>query len=180
MGSAIVVSLRPLIHLIKIGGLTPISLNHLSSWFCGPPICASNLSLVPLKCQGGRESVYLLAMDFPWNVPFSVHPAYVACFDRRWLRSIYFLAGCGDPTCWYTSIMGQVAVSTKAATYVDACKHTNRSKIRSLLWLTFSPMLRNASRCFVDNGKEENKLHHQDHTRAGRNIWMNWIDSFHK
>lgn len=79
----ILVSLQPPIHLIKIGGLTPISLNHLSSWVCGPPICASNLSPVSLKCQCGGASMYLLAMDFPWNAPFSVHPAYVACFDRR-------------------------------------------------------------------------------------------------
>lgn len=83
VSSIIVVSLQPPIHLIKIGGLTPISLNHLSSWFCGPPICASNLSLVPLKCQRGGASMYLLAMDFPWNAPFSVYPAFVACFDRR-------------------------------------------------------------------------------------------------
>lgn len=81
--SFILVSLQPLIHLIKIGGLTPISLNHLSSWFCGPPMCASNLSLVSLKCQCGGASMFLLAMDFPWNAPFSVHPAYVACFNRR-------------------------------------------------------------------------------------------------
>lgn len=82
VSSVIMVSLQPQIHLIKTGGLTPISLNHLSSWFCGPPICSSNLSLVPLKCQCGGASVYLLAMDFPWNVTFSVSPAYVACFDR--------------------------------------------------------------------------------------------------
>lgn len=81
VSSISVVSLQPPTHLIKIGGLTPISLNHLSSWFCGPPICASNLSLVSLKCQCGGASMYLLAMDFPWNVPFSVYP--VACFDRQ-------------------------------------------------------------------------------------------------
>lgn len=73
--SVIVMSLQPPIHLTKIGGLTPISLSHLSSWFSGPPICVSNLSLVPLKCQCRGASMYLLAMDFPWNVPFSVHPA---------------------------------------------------------------------------------------------------------
>lgn len=51
VSSFIAMSPQPQIDLIKIGGLTPISLDHLSSWFCGPPRCASNLSLVSLKCQ---------------------------------------------------------------------------------------------------------------------------------
>lgn len=130
VSSIIVVSLQPPIHLIKIGGLTPISLNHLSSWFCGPPICASNLSLVPLKCQCGEASMYLLAMDFPWNAPFSVHPAYVACFDRQWLWSIYFPAGCGSPTCWYTTIVRRVAVSSEAVTHTCWRTQTHSQSIR--------------------------------------------------
>lgn len=173
VSSVIVVSLQPPIHLIKIGGLTPISLNHLSSWFCGPPICVSNLSLVHLKCQCGGASMYLLAMDFPWNVPFSVRPEYVACFDRQWLWSIYFLAGCGDPTCWYTTIVRWVAVSTEAVTHVDAFKHTIKSirlnKIRSDLWLTFRPMLKAALRCFIDNGNIKNELDHQNIENSASN-----------
>lgn len=99
----------------------------------GPPICASNLSLVPLKCKSRRASLYLLAMDFPWNAPFSFHPAYVACFDRRWLRSIYFPAGCGNPTCWYTTTERQFAVSIKLwVTWVDVFEHQHTvTEIRS-------------------------------------------------
>lgn len=129
--SSVLVSLQPLIHLIKIGGLTPISLNHLSSWFSGPPMCASNLSLVSLKCQCGGASMFLLAMDFPWNAPFSVHPAYVACFNRRWLWSIYFPTGCGNSTCWYTTIVRPAAVLLKLwLTHVDAHKHQHTLSIR--------------------------------------------------
>lgn len=113
----ILMSLQPPVDSIKIGGLTPIYLHHLSSRFCGPPICSSNLSLVSLKCQGRGVSMYLLAMDFPWNAPFSVHPAYVACFDRPWLPSIYFPTGCGNPTCWYTTILRWVALSLEAMTH---------------------------------------------------------------
>lgn len=116
----------PPIHQMKIGGLTPISLNHLSSRFCGPPICASNLSLVSLKCQCRGASMYLLAMDFPWNAAFSVQPAYVACFDRRWLWSIYFPSGCGNPTCWYTTIVRRVTESCDS--HVDSQTYPHKHK----------------------------------------------------
>lgn len=93
--SFIVVPLQPPIHLIKIGGLTPISLNHLSSWFCGPPICSSNLSLVSLKCQCGGVNMYLLAMDFPWNAPFSVHPTTLPVLIGGDYGVFVFLLGVG-------------------------------------------------------------------------------------
>lgn len=44
----------------------PISLDHLScGGFCGPPVHASNLSLVLLKCQGRRRERVLARYGFP-------------------------------------------------------------------------------------------------------------------
>lgn len=176
VSSFIVVSLQPLIHLIKIGGLTPISLNHLSSWFCGPPICASNLSLVSLKCQRGGASMYLLAMDFSWNVPFSVHPTHVACFDSWWLWSIYFPVGCGNPTCWYTTIVRWVAVSPDTVTHRLA--HANTNTHCQLDWIRLDqiryaqiqhsgPQRQPLSRCLVDKGGiKASEVNHQKKTRV--------------
>lgn len=62
---------------VKLGDRTPIFLKHLSSWYCRPAICSCNLFCVPLKCWCKGASMSLLAMDFRWNVPFSVHPAYM-------------------------------------------------------------------------------------------------------
>lgn len=67
------VSPPPLSHLAKTGGPNPpshtpapISLDHLScGGFCGPPVRASNLSLVLLKCQGRRRERVLARYGFP-------------------------------------------------------------------------------------------------------------------
>lgn len=62
---------------------------------CGPPICSSNLSLVSLKCQRGGVNMYLLAMDFSWNAPSSVHPATLRVLIGSDYGVFVFLVGVG-------------------------------------------------------------------------------------
>lgn len=102
----IVVPLQPLIHLKKTGGPSP----HLLQPSFMPVLRLSRMCLISPLCLWNVKAEEQTCICSLW-ISHGMHhfqftPAVdVACYDRRWLWSIYFSTGCGNSTCWYTTIV---------------------------------------------------------------------------